>query len=333
MSKHEEHQYFELCRRILEEGIYRPDRTGTGTYSVFGHQMRFDLKESFPLLTTKNVPLRLVAEELFWFLKGDTNIRELVAKNVHIWDDWPFKKYWESEEATQISHEEFVQMLESDEFRERWEEIGYEAYLESEEYMKFEMDRFCERIVEDEDFALRHGDLGPVYGKQWRSWEGANGETFDQIVSVLKEIKENPESRRLIVSAWKTDEVDKMALAPCHCLFQFYVADGRLSCQLYQRSADVFLGVPFNIPSYALLTIMMAQITGLEPGEFIHSIGDAHIYSNHVEQVKTQMAREPYPFPRVELNKDIDDLFAFTWEDITLIDYKRHPALKGKVAV
>ena len=332
-KQHEEYQYFDLCKRILNEGVYRPDRTGTGTYSVFGHQMRFDLSESFPLLTTKNVPLRLVAEELFWFLKGDTNIRELVAKNVHIWDDWPFKKYRESEEFQPITREEFDGMLQDETFKEAWESKGYENYLESEDYTRFEMARFCDRIVEDEAFALRHGDLGPVYGKQWRSWQGADGETFDQIVNVIEQIKTNPESRRLIVSAWKVDEVDGMALPPCHCLFQFYVADGRLSCQLYQRSADVFLGVPFNIASYALLTLMIAQVTGLEPGEFVHSFGDAHLYSNHIEQVNTQVSREPYPFPKVILNPEVKDIFDFTWEDVTLVDYQKHPALKGKVAV
>ena len=262
-------QYHDLLRHILQNGTVKEDRTGTGTLSCFGYQMRFDLSEGFPLITTKKLHVRSIIHELLWFLKGDTNIRYLKENGVSIWDEW----------------------------------------------------------------ADEHGDLGPVYGHQWRSWPGYMGETVDQISEVLETIKKNPDSRRLIVSAWNTADIPNMALPPCHCLFQFYVADGKLSCQLYQRSADTFLGVPFNIASYALLTLMMAQVCKLEPGEFIHSFGDVHLYSNHMEQVHLQLSRDFRPLPQMVLNPDVTDLFAFTYDDFTLLNYDPHPAIKAEVAV
>ncbi len=262
-------QYHDLLKHILENGSVKTDRTGTGTISCFGYQMRFDLSKGFPLVTTKKLHLKSIIYELLWFLKGDTNIKYLKEHGVSIWDEW----------------------------------------------------------------ADENGNLGPVYGKQWRSWEGADGKTFDQIMDVLNQIKKNPDSRRMIVSAWNVAELPEMALMPCHSLFQFYVADGKLSCQLYQRSADVFLGVPFNIASYALLTLMMAQVTGLQPGDFVHSFGDVHIYSNHMDQVKLQLSREPYPLPTMKLNPEVKDLFSFEFEDFTLENYQCHPAIKAPVAV
>ena len=262
-------QYLDLLRHVLETGTDKGDRTGTGTRSVFGYQMRFDLGAGFPLVTTKKLHLRSIIHELLWFLKGDTNIKYLNDNGVSIWDEW----------------------------------------------------------------ADESGDLGPVYGKQWRSWVAPDGSTIDQITWLLHEIHQNPNSRRLIVSAWNPADVDNMALPPCHCLFQFYVADGRLSCQLYQRSADIFLGVPFNIASYALLTLMIAQVTGLKPGEFVHSFGDAHLYSNHIEQARLQMTREPYPLPTMRLNPDVKDLFDFTYDDLMLENYHFHPHIAAKVAV
>jgi thymidylate synthase len=262
-------QYHDLLKHILEHGSEKTDRTGTGTISCFGYQMRFDLQKGFPLVTTKKLHLKSIIHELLWFLQGDTNTKYLVDNGVSIWNEW----------------------------------------------------------------ADENGDLGPVYGKQWRSWEGADGKTYDQITDVLNQIKTNPDSRRMIVSAWNVAELPEMALMPCHSLFQFYVADGKLSCQLYQRSADVFLGVPFNIASYALLTLMMAQVTGLEPGDFVHSFGDVHIYSNHMEQVKLQLSREPFPLPKMKLNPEVKDLFAFKFEDFSLENYQCHPAIKAPVAV
>ncbi|GLS43898.1 thymidylate synthase [Methylobacterium brachythecii] len=261
--------YQQLLRRILDEGVRKDDRTGTGTLSVFGHQMRFDLEKGFPLVTTKQLHLRSIIHELLWFLAGETNVRSLQAKGVSIWDEW----------------------------------------------------------------ADANGDLGPVYGKQWRSWERRDGSTVDQIAQVVEQIRANPDSRRLIVSAWNPADLDKMALAPCHCLFQFYVAEGRLSCQLYQRSADVFLGVPFNIASYALLTAMIAQITGLRAGDFVHTFGDAHLYLNHLEQAQTQLARAPRALPTLRLNPEVRSLFDFTFEDIAIEGYAPHPAIKAPVAV
>ncbi len=262
-------QYLELMRRVREQGVVKGDRTGTGTRSLFGYQMRFDLAAGFPLVTTKKLHLRSIIYELLWFLRGDTNVRYLQEHGVTIWDEW----------------------------------------------------------------AAEDGELGPVYGHQWRSWPVPGGGSIDQITQLLDQIRDNPDSRRLLVSAWNPAEVERMALPPCHCLFQFYVSGGRLSCQLYQRSADVFLGVPFNIASYALLTMMIAQVTGLEPGEFIHSFGDVHLYSNHLEQAALQLAREPYPLPRMRLNPAVDSLFDFDYGDFELLDYRAHPHIKAPVAV
>lgn len=262
-------QYQDLLRKILEQGSYKSDRTGTGTYSIFGHQMRFDLSEGFPLLTTKKLHLRSIIYELLWFLQGDTNIRYLKDNGVSIWDEW----------------------------------------------------------------ADEHGDLGPIYGKQWRSWATPDGGHVDQITQLIKQIKTNPDSRRLMVCAWNVGEIDKMALPPCHVLFQFYVNNGEISCQLYQRSADVFLGVPFNIASYTLLLMMVAQVCGLKPKEFIHTLGDAHIYSNHVEQAKLQLTRDPRPLPVMRINPDVKDIFDFHYEDFQLEGYDPHPHIKAEVAV
>src|SRR5688500_10993713 len=262
-------QYHSLLQHILDKGVAKSDRTGTGTLSCFGYQMRFDLQEGFPMVTTKKLHLKSIVHELLWFLKGSTNIAYLKENGVSIWDEWA-----------------------------------------------------------DED-----GELGPVYGRQWRSWAGADGSTIDQISEVVQQIKKNPDSRRLIVSAWNVADLPDMALMPCHVLFQFYVAEGKLSCQLYQRSADVFLGVPFNIASYALLTLMMAQVCGLQPGAFIHSFGDVHIYSNHIEQVRLQLSRQPLPLPHMTLNPQVDNIFDFRFEDFTLNDYQFHPAIKAPVAV
>ena len=262
-------QYHELLERILSDGVEKQDRTGTGTQSVFGHQMRFDLAAGFPMLTTKKLPLKAIVHELLWFIAGDTNVKYLQDNNVTIWDEW----------------------------------------------------------------ADANGDLGPVYGYQWRSWPAADGQTIDQLANVVEMIKRNPDSRRLIVTAWNPADVDKMALPPCHCLFQFYVAKGRLSCQLYQRSADVFLGVPFNIASYALLTMMVAQVTGLKAGEFVHTLGDAHLYSNHFEQAHLQLSRAPRALPSITLNPAVKDIFAFKFEDFTLQGYDPHPHIKAEVAV
>lgn len=262
-------QYLDLMRHVRENGVWKDDRTGTGTYSVFGHQMRFDLADGFPLVTTKKLHTKSIIHELLWFLQGDTNIAYLKENGVSIWNDW----------------------------------------------------------------ADENGDLGPVYGAQWRSWDKGDGTTVDQIAHVTEQIKTNPDSRRLIVSAWNVPQIETMALPPCHCLFQFYVADGKLSCQLYQRSADIFLGVPFNIASYALLTLMMAQATGLQPGEFVHTLGDAHLYSNHIEQTDAQLEREFYPLPTMTLNPEVTDIFGFTYDDFTLDGYRFHPHIPAAVAV
>ena len=286
-----------MCRYILEHGEDRPDRTGTGTRSVFGYQTRYDLREGFPLLTTKKMYLRPIAEELLWFIKGDTNIKYLVDRNVKIWNEWP-----------------------------------YEDFKKSEDFNGETLEEFVEKIKNDDDFAKKHGNLGPVYGAQWRNF---NNEGTDQLMKLIDSLKNNPFSRRHIISAWNPSQVDEMALPPCHTLMLFYVSSDKiyLSCQLYQRSADTFLGVPFNIASYALLTCMLAQVCGYEPKEFIHTIGDAHIYKNHFDVVKTQIEREPLPLPRLVLNKDIDNLFDFKIEDIKLEGYQSHGPLKGKVSV
>ncbi len=262
-------QYLDLCKHVLENGTVKGDRTGTGTISTFGYQMRFDLEEGFPLVTTKKLHLKSIIYELLWFLNGDTNVRYLQENGVRIWNEW----------------------------------------------------------------ADDNGELGPIYGHQWRSWTGADGNTVDQISELIQQIKTNPNSRRLLVNAWNVAEINKMALPPCHCMFQFYVADGKLSCQLYQRSADVFLGVPFNIASYALLTMMIAQVCGLKPGEFIHTFGDVHIYQNHIEQVKLQLTREPRKLPTLTINPDVKDIFSYQFGDFTLENYDPHPHIKGVVSV
>src|SRR5699024_837465 len=264
-----EQEYLDLCKHVLDKGTERMDRTKTGTYSVFGYQMRFDLSKGFPLLTTKSVPFRLIASELLWFIKGDTNIRYLLENNNNIWNEWAFKRWVESSEYTGPDMTDFGnRSLQDPDFNEQYKE---------------QMDIFKEKVLSDDDFAKKYGDLGFVYGKQWRDWKTSQNDTIDQLQNVIDEIKNNPHSRRHIVSAWNPEDIPHMALPPCHTLFQFYVADGKLSCQLYQRSGDIFLGVPFNIASYALLTHLIAHETGLEVGEFVHTIGDAHIYVNHVE--------------------------------------------------
>lgn len=262
-------QYLDLLRDVLENGAEKSDRTGTGTRSLFGRQLRFDLTDGFPLVTTKKLHTKSIVHELLWFLRGETNIRYLKENGVSIWDEW----------------------------------------------------------------ADAEGNLGPVYGKQWRSWQGADGKTIDQIAWLIDEIKRNPDSRRLVVNAWNVADLPQMALAPCHCLFQFHVAGGRLSCQLYQRSADVFLGVPFNIASYALLTHLVAQVCGLQPGDFVHSFGDVHLYNNHIEQARTQLVREPLPLPKLKLDPDVRSIFAFRFADIAIEGYQSHPAIKAQVAV
>ena len=290
--------YHQLLQEILNQGADKSDRTGTGTRSIFGYQMRFDLQKGFPLITTKEVHFKSVVHELIWFLKGDTNIRYLALNNVRIWDEWPFK-----------------------------------AYQNSQDYQGETIKEFVQKIKEDEYFAKKYGDLGFVYGKQWRNWIGSEGFSVDQIRDVMHSLKNNPDSRRHIVSAWNPSEIEKMALPPCHCLFQFYVANNTLSCQLYQRSADVFLGVPFNIASYALLTHMMAHVLGYKVGTFVHTLGDAHLYSNHFEQAQLQLTRSFYTLPQIKFKRNVNDLFDFTYEDIELIDYQHHPKIKADVAV
>ena len=290
-------QYHELMERVLREGIDKSDRTGTGTRSVFGHQMRFDLAEGFPMITTKKLHLKSILHELIWFISGDTNIRYLCQNGVRIWDDWPFA-----------------------------------TYSKSADYDGIDMKEFAARIASDADFAAKWGDLGPVYGFQWRFWPGPNG-PVDQLRDVLEGIRSNPDGRRHIVSAWNPGYIDQMALPPCHAFFQFYVADGKLSCQLYQRSADIFLGVPFNIASYALLLHMMAQDLGLQVGDFVHSLGDAHIYSNHTDQVRLQLSRDLRPLPTLSLNPSVKSLFDFRYEDVELVGYDPHPHIPAPVAV
>jgi thymidylate synthase len=283
--------------RVLREGIDKSDRTGTGTRSVFGHQMRFDLAEGFPMVTTKKLHLKSILHELIWFISGDTNIRYLCQNGVRIWDDWPFA-----------------------------------TYAKSADYDGMDLRAFAARVADDAEFAAKWGDLGPVYGYQWRFWPGPNG-PVDQLRDVLEGIRRNPDGRRHIVSAWNPGYIDQMALPPCHAFFQFYVADGKLSCQLYQRSADIFLGVPFNIASYALLIHMMAHDLGLGVGDFVHTLGDAHIYSNHLEQVQLQLGREVRPLPTLRLNPDVKSLFDFRYEDVELLGYDPHPHIPAPVAV
>lgn len=314
-----EQAYLDLAQKILDEGSTRDDRTGTGTKSIFGHQMRFDLQKGFPLLTTKRVYFKLIKSELLWFLKGDTNIKYLLEHNNHIWDEWAFERYVQSEDYTGPDMTDFG-------LRSQEDETFNEIYQKEKQL-------FNQRVLEDDDFSKKHGTLGNVYGAQWRTWPTTNGETIDQIQNVVESIKHNPNSRRHIVSAWNPEEVPDMALPPCHTLFQFYVQDGKLSCQLYQRSGDVFLGVPFNIASYALLTHLVAYETGLEVGEFVHTLGDAHLYLNHMDQIKEQLSREPLPFPTLELNKDKKSIFDFEIDDIKVTGYKPHKGIKAPIAV
>lgn len=314
-----EQAYLNLGKHILENGNKKGDRTNTGTYSIFGHQMRFDLSDGFPLLTTKKVPFRLIASELLWFIKGDTNIRYLLENNNNIWNEWAFEGWINSNEYSGPDMQNFG-------IRSQQDEAFNKNYQQ-------QMDLFKEKILQDDDFAHKFGDLGSVYGKQWRQWKTSQDETIDQLKEVIESIRNNPDSRRHIVSAWNPEDIPNMALPPCHTLFQFYVADGKLSCQLYQRSADVFLGVPFNIASYALLTYLIAHECNLKVGEFIHTLGDAHIYSNHVEQIKTQLSREIRPFPQLKINQEKGSIFDFELTDFEIIDYHPHPAIKAPIAV
>jgi thymidylate synthase len=316
-----ERAYLDLLEHVLNHGVRKEDRTGTGTLSVFGCQMRFDLNEGFPLLTTKRVAFRLVVNELLWFIRGDTNIRYLLQHNNNIWNEWAFKRWVESPDYDGPDMTDFG-------LRAQRDPAFAKLYGEQEAIFK-------RRILEDDAFAAKYGDLGNVYGKQWRRWETSRGETIDQLRNVIAEIKRNPDSRRLIVTAWSPEDAvpERAALPPCHVLFQFWVAGGRLSCQLYQRSGDLFLGVPFNIASYALLTHMIARECGLEVGEFVHTIGDAHIYLNHIEQVKTQLSREPRPLPTLRLNPDVKSVFDYGMDDIAVEGYDPHPAIKAPVAV
>ncbi|MCF6515027.1 thymidylate synthase [Lactobacillus sp. S2-2] len=314
-----EKAYLDLERYVLENGHKKEDRTGTGTTSIFGYQMKFDLQEGFPLLTTKHVPFGLIKSELLWFLKGDTNIRYLLQHKNHIWDEWAFKNYVNSAEYNGPDMTDFGLRAEQD--------ADFKA-----EYLK-QKELFCNKILEDVDFADRFGNLGQVYGSQWRKWKTSNNETIDQIKNVIDTIKNNPDSRRMIVSAWNPEDIPSMALPPCHTMFQFYVNDGKLSCQLYQRSGDIFLGVPFNIASYALLTSLIAKECGLEPGTFVHTLGDAHIYNNHVSQVEEQLTRTPYEAPKLWLNPDKDSIFDYDVDDIKIEDYQHHSKIKAPVAV
>ncbi|UOY92853.1 thymidylate synthase [Ectobacillus sp. JY-23] len=318
MSKNER-TYLDLCEYVLKHGTNKEDRTGTGTRSLFGYQMRFDLNEGFPLLTTKRIPFRLIASELLWFIKGDTNIRYLLQHNNNIWNEWAFKRWVESSDYTGPDMTNFG-------LRAQTDEVFAAQY---EKQMVF----FKESILTDDAFAKKYGELGDVYGKQWRAWTTSTGDTIDQLKDVIATIKVNPDSRRLIVSAWNPEDVPTMALPPCHTLFQFYVLEGKLSCQLYQRSADIFLGIPFNIASYALLTHLIAHECGLEVGEFIHTLGDAHIYTNHIEQIETQLQREPKPLPTLKLNPDKRSVFDFEMDDIVVEGYESHPSIKAPVAV
>ena len=310
--------YHQLLERIKSEGTFKDDRTGTGTYSVFGHQMRFDLSEGFPLLTTKKVLFKMIATELIWFIRGDTNIKFLLEYNNNIWNEWAFKNWVESDEYNGPDMTDFGR-------RALQDETFNEVY-------KAEMDKFKQNILTDDTFSEKYGSLGNVYGKQWRDWVGPDGQSTDQLKNVIESIKTNPDSRRHIVTAWNPAEIDTMALPPCHSFFQFYVNDGRLSLQLYQRSADVFLGVPFNIASYSLLLLMVAKECGLEPGEFVHTMGDAHIYSNHLEAVDQQLSRDSYEPPTLKINSDAS-IFEIEYEDFEVVDYESHPYIKAAIAV
>lgn len=314
-----ENAYLDLGRKILKEGHFKGDRTGTGTKSIFGYQMRFDLSEGFPLLTTKRVPFGLIKSELLWFLKGDTNIRYLLEHNNHIWDEWAFERYiksadYQGPDMTDFGH----RVLKDEDFKAAYEE---------------QHKLFCEKILSDQEFADKYGELGNIYGAQWRHWETKDGSFIDQLQNVIDMIKTSPDSRRLIVSAWNPEDVPTMALPPCHTMFQFYVNDGKLSCQLYQRSADVFLGVPFNIASYALLTHLIAHETGLAVGEFVHTLGDAHLYTNHIEQMEEQLTRDVRQAPKLILNEEKESVFDFEMGDISLEGYDPHPTIKAPIAV
>jgi thymidylate synthase len=303
-------QYLDLLQDILDNGSHKEDRTGTGTLSVFGRQMRFDLNQGFPAVTTKKLFLRGIIHELLWFLQGSTNIKYLVDNDVHIWDEWPYRAYLKKQGKV-------ISSSDSDEWSNG-------------------LKQFIERIKQDADFAKENGELGPVYGYQWRHWPTPDGGEIDQIKNAVDAIKNNPDSRRIIVSAWNVAEIIEMAkagLPPCHTLFQFYVVDGSLSCQLYQRSADTFLGVPFNIASYALLTMMMAQVTGLKPGEFVHTFGDTHVYLNHLDQVHEQLTRTPRALPTMRINPAVHSIFDFKIEDFELENYEPYPAIKAPIAV
>ncbi|WP_347860508.1 thymidylate synthase [Salimicrobium sp. PL1-032A] len=314
-----EQVYLDLCRHVLHNGTDKQDRTGTGTRSVFGYQMRFNLQEGFPLLTTKRVPFRLIWSELLWFLKGDTNIRFLLEHNNNIWNEWAFDTWVNSEAYNGPDMTDFG-------LRRLSDETFAEAY-------KVQMDRFKRNILEDDDFADEFGDLGSVYGKQWREWTTSKHDSIDQLKEVIEAIKSNPDSRRHIVTAWNPEDVPGMALPPCHTMFQFYVQEGRLSCQLYQRSGDIFLGVPFNIASYALLTHLVANECDLEVGEFIHTFGDAHIYHNHFSQVDEQLSRTTKPLPEVRIDSHGASIFDLSYEDVTVEGYDPHPGIKAPVAV
>ena len=299
-------QYHNLMKFILDNGVEKMDRTGVGTRSIFGYQMRFNLSDGFPLLTTKRVHFKSILHELLWFIRGDTNIRYLVSNGVNIWNDWPYQNW----------------------LKETGQNVKYQTY--SPEW-RANMKEFVEKIKEDDEFASKYGDLGPVYGRQWRNFDGV-----DQLAQLIDDLNNNAHSRRLIVSAWNPEDIPvmvKSGLPPCHTLFQFYVADGKLSCQLYQRSADVFLGVPFNIASYALLTFMIAKVTGFEPGDFVHTFGDAHLYLNHFDQVNEQLSRDSYPLPNLIINDGVATLFDFLYEDFELRNYQHHPAIPAPVAV
>ena len=299
-------QYHNLMKFILDNGVEKMDRTGVGTRSIFGYQMRFNLSDGFPLLTTKRVHFKSILHELLWFIRGDTNIRYLVSNGVNIWNDWPYQNW----------------------LKETGQNVKYQTY--SPEW-RANMREFVEKIKEDEQFASKYGDLGPVYGRQWRNFGGV-----DQLAQLIDDLNNNAHSRRLIVSAWNPEDIPvmvKSGLPPCHTLFQFYVADGKLSCQLYQRSADVFLGVPFNIASYALLTFMIAKVTGFEPGDFVHTFGDAHLYLNHFDQVNEQLSRDSYPLPTLIIKDEVATLFDFLYEDFELRNYQHHPAIPAPVAV
>lgn len=314
-----EKAYLDLCQYVLNHGNKRDDRTNTGTLSSFGHQIRFDLSKGFPLLTTKRVPFRLIVSELLWFIKGDTNIKYLLEHRNNIWNEWAFKKWIESEDYKGPDMTDFGIRSQKDTLFRR-------------EYEK-QMERFKLLILTDEQFAKKFGDLGFVYGKQWRAWKTSKNDTIDQLKDVITSIKTNPNSRRHIVSAWNPEDIPHMALPPCHTLFQFYVADDKLSCQLYQRSADLFLGVPFNIASYALLTHLIARECHLKVGEFVHTFGDAHIYLNHMEQVKTQLSRSPKSLPTLIINKERASIFDYEVDDFILKGYDPHPAIKAPIAV